>query len=75
MLTMNFTPPEKALARLLLKQCPVPRDRLPYTPEFEALYTEFIYASGGRMIGRDVFWRLLSSAAKAGGLAKRRKAK
>ena len=72
---MNFTPQDKALARELLRQCPVPRDRLPYTPDFEALYAEFTIASGGRMIGRDVFWRLLSSAAKAGGLAKRRKAR
>lgn len=68
---MKFSDADKALARALLLVCETPRDRLPYTAEFESLYEAFLRKSG-RQIGRDTFWRLLSSAAKAGGLAKRR---
>ena len=68
---MNFAESDKAVARKLLEACPVSRDRLPYTSDFEQLYDAFRNATG-RQIERDVFWRLLSSAAKQGGLAKRR---
>lgn len=67
----NFTATDKAIARDLLKACPLSRDRLPYTQEFEGLHDAFRNLTG-RQIGRDVFWRLLSSAAKVGGMAKRK---
>lgn len=66
---VTFDPADRDLAWTLLRDCDVPRDRLPYTPEFEALYEIFL-ARGGRRIDRATFWRLLSSAAKQGGLKK-----
>jgi hypothetical protein len=74
---ITFTAEDKAIARELLAACPIPRDRLPYTNDFEELYLAFVTktgrigASGNTTFQRATFWRLLSSAAKAGGLAKR----
>jgi hypothetical protein len=71
---VTFTDDDKATARALLKACPVPRDRLPYTSEFEQLWLEFNRQSRRECdMPRDVFWRLLSSAAKQGGLARHRR--
>lgn len=71
---LRFTTQDKALARKLLDECPVPRDRLPYTMTFEELWLNFNHASTRHEdLPRDQFWRLLSSAAKQGGLAKRRR--
>jgi hypothetical protein len=71
---LHFRPEDKALARELLAACPVSRDRLPYTMEFESLWLEFNRKSRReRDLPRDVFWRLLSSSAKLGGLAKRKR--
>src|SRR5437016_1839358 len=69
---LHFRPEDKALARELLAACPLSRDRLPYQPEFDALLAEFNRRSGQTM-GAAVFWRLLSSSAKLGGLAKRKR--
>ena len=70
-IVLHFTDADKAVARQLLANCPIPRDRLPYTPDFETLYAAFL-SQTGRQIERAVFWRLLSSAAKQGGLARQR---
>lgn len=69
---VTFTDDDRAIAFALLKACQIPRDRLPYTPDFERLYEEFRRQSG-RDIDRCVFWRLLASAAKRGGLARQRR--
>lgn len=69
MTTRRWTPNEMAAARQLLEASPIPRDRLPYTPEFEEMYERFRpFAMGD--VSRSEFWRLLMSAAKKGGLAK-----
>src|SRR5262249_8774183 len=47
------------------------RDALPYTPEFERLYTGFVTAVPGST--RHFFWRLLSNAGKRGGWKGRRR--
>lgn len=69
-LRVTFDTADRDLAWTLLRDCDMPRDRLPYTPEFETLYECFL-ARSGRQIDRAAFWRLLSSAAKQGGLSKR----
>lgn len=66
---LRFTDHDKLIARELLLACHLSRDRLPYTEEFEVLHRDFAERTG-RQIDRSTFWRLLSGAAKVGGLAK-----
>ncbi len=72
LLRITFTESDKAVARELLADCPLPRDRLPYTTEFDDLHERFRIRTG-KTLANSVFWRLLSSAAKVGGLSKRRR--
>lgn len=71
-LPLKFNEIEKQYARKLLADCVIPRDRLPYTAHFEFLYKQFSDAFKRQELTRNQFWRLLSSAAKQGGLAKER---
>jgi len=46
------------------------RDDLPYTPEFETLYSEFIGRTGLTLIRHEV-WKALSNAGKASRLVRK----
>jgi hypothetical protein len=54
------------IARDLMERSSYTRDALPYSDEFERLYTEFLERTG-EDITRHKFWRLLSNTAKRGG--------
>jgi hypothetical protein len=72
---MDMTPEERQerdYCRSLLLACPTPRDRLPYTPEFDELLGHFRRRFPNRKITENEFWRLLASAAKQGWLAGKR---
>jgi hypothetical protein len=45
-------------------------DDLPYTAEFEQLYTEFVTRSE-RQLSRHEFWRAMANARKAGRLVRK----
>jgi hypothetical protein len=71
----SFTDQQKATARRLLDECGIPRDQLPYTTDFYRLHGQYCDAMKilPSMLDYNTFWRLLSSAAKKGGLARQRK--
>lgn len=60
-------------AALMLAELTVPLDRLPYTPEFEAVYSRFTEASGAVLSRHDVWWYLLSARKRGLGRASRRR--
>ncbi|HEX9659470.1 MAG TPA: hypothetical protein VGA18_04180 [Rhodothermales bacterium] len=47
-------------------------DDLPYTDEFENLFTAFVLRSG-RSIGRHAFWKALTGLRKASRLVRKRR--
>lgn len=57
------------LARELLSQAELSRDRLPYTDEFARLKNQY-EAKSKRPLTDNQFWRLLGRAGKRGGLAR-----
>lgn len=63
----------RALVRDLLANAP-PRDALPYTRDFDELKAQFEGSQNTTIEDVD-FWRMLSSIAKDGGLAKKRSKK
>jgi hypothetical protein len=52
--------------RFLLDSTEMTRDALPYTSEFDRLYSEHAQASGEKLT-KQQFWRKISNAAKRGG--------
>lgn len=52
--------------RTVLELTEMTRDALPYTDEFERLYTQYEEASGEKLT-KQQFWRKISNAAKRGG--------
>lgn len=52
-----------------MRQCPVPRDALPYSSDFEALKTSYEKAVSAKSTDLQ-FWRLISNTAKRGGMGK-----
>lgn len=51
----------------LYNQCPLSRDELPYTDEFDTLHRRFCEQTG-RQLSKHEFWRALSSIGKGAGL-------
>ena len=62
---------KKILAELY-DQTPLTVDELPYTDDFETLYTVFIARSGRAMSRHDV-WKALASCRKASRLSRKRR--
>lgn len=54
------------IARQLLECTKLTRDALPYTPEFDGLYQQYL-DKGAEKLAKHEFWRLLSNVAKRGG--------
>ena len=61
---LTLSDPQKATLRELYKATQRTVDDLPYTDEFESLYTQFIARTGLTITRHDV-WRALSSQRKA----------
>ena len=67
---------DKQLAKGLLLEAKIPRDQLPYTPEFDEMYRKFCAERlwTQETMPQHEFWRLLCSVAKQGGCATKVKA-
>ena len=50
----------------------IPADQLPYTEDFEDLYTDVLRRTGS-MVSRAEFWRILANARNCGGLPRLRR--
>ena len=68
----KYSPEDLEIARGMLAQSPLPRDSLPYTPEFKELRKEFNRHSAGSW-SEHGFWLLLASAGKRGGAGGKRR--
>lgn len=49
------------IATEIARQSPLPLDRLPYTEEFEALYTNFVSKVGRSCSKHECYWSLLDA--------------
>jgi len=67
---LNISNAHKEVLAELYKQTRLTVDRLPYTDEFEKLYTEFV-ARTGRALTRNEVWRALASVRKRSGLVRK----
>jgi len=47
------------IAKQLLTELPLTLDRLPYTPDFEAVYAKFLTRAGMALTRHEVWWALL----------------
>lgn len=70
MARLNISNAHKEVLAELYKQTRLTVDRLPYTDEFEKLYTEFV-AQTGRALTRNEVWRALASVRKRSGLVRK----
>ena len=70
MARLNISNAHKEVLAELYKQTRLTVDRLPYTDEFEKLYTEFV-ARTGRALTRNEVWRALASVRKRSGLVRK----
>lgn len=62
----NTTIDDKDIVQGMLQATEWTRDALPYTDEFETLYSEYVSQTGQKPT-KHQFWRMLSNAAKRGG--------
>lgn len=67
---LTLKQPEKETLRELYRKTQRTVDDLPYTDEFESLYTQFIARTGLTLTRHDV-WRALSSQRKARALVRK----
>lgn len=70
MVRIVLKPPEKSILCDLYRRTKRTVDDLPYTEEFESLYTQFVARTGLTMTRHDV-WRCLSSLRKASQLVRK----
>lgn len=56
----------------LYSACPLTRDDLPYTSEFDSLYDAFV-AQTGKQLTKHEFWRALASIGKGTGLKRKQR--
>ena len=68
----NLTNAHKKILAELYDQTPLTVDDLPYSEEFETLYTAFIARSGVTLTRHDV-WRALAGCRKASRLSRKRR--
>lgn len=62
----------KVLLGELYRDTGLTLDELPYTEEFETLYTTFV-ARSGLALGRQEFWRALANLRKASRLVRKKR--
>jgi hypothetical protein len=67
---ITLTKAQKETLQDLYRKCPRTVDDLPYTEDFESLYTQFISRTGLTLTRHDV-WRALSSRRKAKALTRK----
>lgn len=72
MATISLGNAHKKILAELYEQTPLTVDDLPYTDEFETLYTVFIARSGLTMSRHDV-WKALAGCRKASRLSRKRR--
>ncbi|MBU0637633.1 MAG: hypothetical protein KKB50_02115 [Planctomycetes bacterium] len=70
MARLNISNAHKEVLAELYKQTRLTVDRLPYTDEFEKLYTAFVERTG-RALTRNEVWRALASVRKRSGLVRK----
>jgi predicted AAA+ superfamily ATPase len=68
----KYTDEQKEVARRLLRSSVLPRDSLPYSREFNRLYSEYC-RERKQKIDKHSFWQLLCRAGKEGGLKRSKK--
>lgn len=67
---LRLTNAEKQILGELYAKTPLNRGRLPYTDDFERLYTEFV-ARSGKALSRNEVWRALENVGKRGSLIRK----
>jgi hypothetical protein len=67
---LNISNAHKQVLAELYQQTRLTVDQLPYTDEFERLYTEFV-ARTGRALTRNDVWRALANVRKRSGLVRK----
>lgn len=70
MAKLNISNAHKQVLAELYQQTQLTVDQLPYTDEFDRLYTEFV-ARTGRALTRNEVWRALASVRKRSGLVRK----
>lgn len=70
MAKLNISNAHKQVLADLYLQTRLTVDQLPYTEEFERLYTQFV-ARTGRALSRNEVWRALASVRKRSGLVRK----
>ena len=64
-----------ALVKRMYGRLNMPLDQLPYTPQFELMYREFIEKTNHQAFSRSQLWHWLANARKAKKLPPLRKSK
>ena len=72
MAKLDISNAHKQILAELYEQARLTVDQLPYTDEFEQLYTEFV-ARSGRALTRNEVWRALASVRKRSGLIRKQR--
>jgi len=73
MRTSDFSEADREVLRQLYSGAQRTLDDLPYTHEFEAIFTEFVRTTGRSAVTRHDVWRALTTLRKRADLARKRR--